>query len=126
MPLIVSFPNLFLTCTKYVYFILLLFFTLSFGYRQNQPHALINYYYNNGTAHNHNLRHQALSLPMTKKEYFVQSIKYQLLKLIRETSQLDLDRCLTSPRIQFVAYFKYKIIEAYNPVCDRRKYYVCQ
>ena len=40
------FPKLFLTCTKYVYFILLLFFTLSFGYKQNQPHALINYYYN--------------------------------------------------------------------------------
>ena len=37
--------NLFLTCTKYVYFILLVFITLSFGYRQTQPHALINYIY---------------------------------------------------------------------------------
>ena len=44
--------------------------------------------YNNGTAHNHNLRHQALRLPMTRKEYYVQSTKYQLLKLIRETPQL--------------------------------------
>ena len=66
--------------------------------------------YNNGTAHNHNLRHQALRLPMTRKEYYVQSTKYQLLKLIRETRQLELDRCLTSSLIQFVAYFKYKII----------------
>ena len=34
--------------------------------------------YNNGSAHNHNLRHQALRLPMTRKEYYVQSTKYQL------------------------------------------------
>ena len=32
--------------------------------------------YNNGTAHNHNLRHQALRLPITRKEYYVQSTKY--------------------------------------------------
>ena len=43
--------------------------------------------YNNGTAHNYNLRIQALRLPMTRKEYYVQSTKYQLLKLIRETLQ---------------------------------------
>ena len=34
--------------------------------------------YNNGSAHNHNLRHQALRLPITRKEYYVQSTKYQL------------------------------------------------
>ena len=68
--------------------------------------------YNNGTAHNHNLRHQAIRLPMTRKEYYVQSTKYQLLKLFRETPQLNLDRCLASSLVQFVAYFKYKIIEA--------------
>ena len=50
---------------------------------------------------------------MTRKEYYVQSTKYQLFKLIRETPQLDLDRCLTSSLMKFVAYFKYKIIEAY-------------
>ena len=33
---------------------------------------------------------------MTRKEYYVQSTKYQFFKLIRETPQLDLDRCLTS------------------------------
>ena len=68
--------------------------------------------YNNGSAHNHNLRHQDLRFPMTRKEYYVQSTKYQLFMLIRETPQLDLDRCLTSSLVQFVAYFKYKIIEA--------------
>ena len=62
--------------------------------------------YHNGTAHNHNLRHQALRLPMTRKEYYVQSTKYQILKLIRETPQLELDRCLTSSLMQFVAHFK--------------------
>ena len=49
--------------------------------------------YNNGSAdsdrhvtesaHNHNLRHQALRLPMTRKECYVQSTKYQLFKLIK-------------------------------------------
>ena len=48
--------------------------------------------YNNGSAHNHNLRHQAL----------------------------------TSSLVQFVAYFKYKILEAYNAVCNIRNCYVCQ
>ena len=72
--------------------------------------------YNNGSAHNHNLRHQALRLPMTRQKYYVQ----------RETPQLDLDRCLTSSLVQFVAYFKYKIIEVYNAVCNIRNCYVCQ
>ena len=80
--------------------------------------------YNNGTAHNRNLRYQALRLPMTRKEYYAQSTKYQL--LIRETPQLELDRCLTSSLMQFVAYFKYKIIGAYNAVCNIRNCYVCQ
>ena len=33
---------------------------------------------------------------MTKREYYVQCTKYQYLKLIQETPQLDPDRCLTS------------------------------
>ena len=83
-------------------------------------------YHNFGTAHSLNLRHQALRLPVTRKEYYVQSTKYQLLKLIRETPQLELDRCLTSSLMQFVTYFKYKTIEAYNTVCNIRNCYVCQ
>ena len=63
---------------------------------------------------------------MIRKEYYVQSTKYQLLKLIRETPQLDLDQCLTSSLMQFVAYFKCKIIEAYTTVCNIRNCYVCQ
>ena len=82
--------------------------------------------YQNGSTHNHNLKHQALRLSMTRKEYYVQSTKYQLFKLIRETPQLDLDRCLTSSLVQFVVYFKYKIMEAYNAVCNIRNCYVCQ
>ena len=42
-----------------------------------------------------NKRYNVLRLPMTRKEYFVQHTKYQFIKLIKETSQLDLDRCLT-------------------------------
>ena len=63
---------------------------------------------------------------MTRKEDYVQSTKYQFFKLIRETPQLDLDRCLTSSLVQFVAYFKYKIIEAYNAVYNIRNCYICQ
>ena len=48
------------------------------------------------------------------------------LGLIRETPQLKLYRCLTSSLMQFVAYIRYKIIEAYNAVCNIRNCYVCQ
>ena len=91
----------------------------------HEPYSNI-YDHINDTAHNHNLRYQALILPMNRNKYYVQSTKYQLFKLIRETPQLGLDRCLTSSLIQFVAYFKYKIIEAYNAVCNIRDCYVCQ
>ena len=52
--------------------------------------------YNDDTDYNHDLRYNVLRLPMTRKEYYVQCTTYQFLKLIRETSQMDLDRCLTS------------------------------
>ena len=81
--------------------------------------------YNDGIDHNHDLRYNALRLPMTRKEYYVQCTKYQFLKLIRETSQLDLDRCLTSSITQFIGYFKYRIIDAYNPVCNITNCFVC-
>ena len=68
-------------------------------------------YYSTATDHNHDLRHTTLRLPMTKREYYVQCTKYQYLKLIRETSQLDLDRCLTSTITQFIAHFKYTIMQ---------------
>ena len=42
-------------------------------------------YYNNAEP-THGLRSATLRLPMTKREYFVQSTKYQFLKRIRETS----------------------------------------
>ena len=83
--------------------------------------------YNDGIDHNHGLRYNALRLPMTRKKYYVhvQCTKYQFLKLIRETSQLGLDRCLTSSITQFIGYFKYRIIDAYNPVCNITNCFVC-
>ena len=51
---------------------------------------------------------------MTRHEYFVQCTKYQLLRLIRETPQLDLNRCTQLNIVQFSAYFKYSIINSYN------------
>ena len=79
-------------------------------------------FYNN---HDHNLRNNILRLPMTRQEYFVQCTKYQLLKLIRETPQDDLNRCTQLNIIQFSAYFKYSIINNYNPLCNLKKCYVC-
>ena len=52
-------------------------------------------YYNNAEP-THDLRSATLRLPMTRREYFVQSTKYQLLKLIRETSIIDLNRTINS------------------------------
>ena len=48
----------------------------------------------------------------------------QYLKLILETSQFDLDLCLTSNIAQFIAHFKYTIITSYNPMCNIRNCYV--
>ena len=58
---------------------------------------------------------------MTRHEYFVHCTKYQLLKLIRETPQDDLNRCTQLNIIQFSAYFKYSIINTYNPLCNLKK-----
>ena len=44
-------------------------------------------------------------------EYFVQSTKYQFLRLIRETSVIDLNRTINTTTVfQLAAYFKYAII----------------
>ena len=70
------------------------------------------------------IRYAALRLPMTRREYFVQSTKYQFLKLIRETSVIDLNRTVNSSVFQF-AYFKYAILNSYDPVCRIVNCYVC-
>ena len=83
-------------------------------------------HYCNALKHGHDLRHNVVRLPLTKREYYVQcTTKYQFLKLIRDTSQSDLDQSLTSSLIQFIAYFKYSIIESYNPQCTVRSCFVC-
>ena len=43
---------------------------------------------------NYNLRNSHFRLPTTKRDIFVQSTKYQYLKLMRENNQSDLDRRL--------------------------------
>ena len=74
-------------------------------------------YYNNEN-HNHDVRYRILRLPMTRHEYFVQCTKYQILRLIRETLPLDLNKCAQLNSVQFSAYFKYSIINNHNPVCN--------
>ena len=41
--------------------------------------------------HTHDVRYTILRLPMTRRKYFAECTKYQFFKLIRETSQTDLD-----------------------------------
>ena len=76
--------------------------------------------------HNHNLRINILRLLMTGHEYFVQcTTKYQLLKLIRETHQDDLNKYTQLNISQCLTYFKYFIINHYNPLCNLKNCYVC-
>ena len=75
--------------------------------------------------HNHDLRYASLRLPMTKREYFVQSTRYQFLKLIRETSMIELNQTINSSVFQFAAYFKYAILNTYDPTCRIVNCYVC-
>ena len=86
-------------------------------------------YYNNEN-HNHDLRYRILRLPMTRHELQISqnitnSTKYQLLRLIRETPHLDLNRCTQLNIVQFLAYFKYSFINNYNPVCNLKHCHVC-
>ena len=100
-------------------------------YYKNTNNILLSYFqtftphYYNAFEHGHDLRHNVVRLPLTKREYYVQCTKYQFLKLIRDTSQSDLNRSLTSSLTQFIAYFKYSIIESYNPQCTVRNCFVC-
>ena len=47
---------------------------------------------------------------MTRREFFVQSTKYQFLKLVRDTPIIDLNRADDFTIYQFSAFFKYSII----------------
>ena len=66
-----------------------------------------------------------MRLPMTRREYFAECTKYQFLKLIRETSQTDLDRSTQSTIFQFSSYFKYSLINGYTTMCNVTNCYVC-
>ena len=62
---------------------------------------------------------------MTKRDFFVQSTKYQYLKLMRENNQFDLDRRCTVPIFQFINYIKSSFINEYDPVCNIPNCYIC-
>ena len=62
---------------------------------------------------------------MTRREFFVQSTKFQFLKLVRDTPVIDLNRADNSTIYQFSAFFKYSIINSYDPVCVINHCYVC-
>ena len=65
------------------------------------------------------------TLNMTSSDIASRFVRWTLLKLIRETPQDDLNRCTQLNIIQFSAYFKYSIINNYNPLCNLKKNYVC-
>ena len=89
-------------------------------YYENVKKLLSSYFrtftsqFNDG--HNHDLRHNILRLPMTKREYFVQCTRYQFLKLIRETPLVKLNRSAYTTIVQFSGHFRYAIINHYDPI----------
>ena len=76
-------------------------------------------------GHHHDLRHNILRLPMTKREYYVQCTRYQFLKLIRETPLVELNRSGYTTIVQFSGYFKYNIINQYDPICTINNCHIC-
>ena len=98
-------------------------------YYKNVKNLLPSYFrsftpqFNDG--HNHDLRHNILRLPMTKREYFVQCTRYQFLKLIRETPLLELNRSAHTTIVQFSGHFKYAIISQYDPICTINNCHIC-
>ena len=76
--------------------------------------------------HTHDLRHDILRLPMTRREYFTQCTKYHFLLLIGDTPQADLERSKQSNIVQFSGYFNYSIINYYNHVCRIRICHACR
>ena len=82
-------------------------------------------YYNN-EKYSHNLRFITLRLPMLKREFFVKSTKYQFLRIVRETSVIDLNRTVSSTICQLSAFFKYSILNKYNTICALDHCYVCR
>ena len=73
----------------------------------------------------HNLRNSHFRLPMTKRDFFVQSTKNQYLKLMGENNQSDLDRKCTVPIFQFIYCIKSSFINEYDPVCNSPNCYIC-
>ena len=73
----------------------------------------------------HDLRHNILRLPMTKREYFVQCTRSQFLKLIRETPLVELNRNGYTTIVQFSGHFKYTIINQYDPICTINNCHIC-
>ena len=68
--------------------------------------------------HNYDFRNSFFGLPMTKRKFCVQSIKYQYLKLIRENKKSDIDSRCTVPISQFMYHIKSYFINEYDHVCN--------
>ena len=75
--------------------------------------------------HNYDFRNAYFRLPMTKREFCVQSTKYQYLKLIRENNQSDLDSRCTVPISQFMYHITSDVINEYDPTCNIANCYIC-
>lgn len=79
----------------------------------------------NGDDEFPNLRHRPPRLPLAKREYFVQSTRFQYLKLIRDTPQCDLDLSTHRSIYAFIYHFKCRILDEYDPECHISFCYVC-
>ena len=74
----------------------------------------------------HNLRARTIRLPLTKREFFVQSTKYQYIRFLRETDQAILNRSMTHSLPHCIFTIKTSMFTDYDPHCYVNNCYVCQ
>lgn len=82
--------------------------------------------YNSDIQTRYNLRRNSVRLPMPNKEYFVQSPKYQFLKLVETMPIEDQNRADWPSLSEFTRHIKSSLITRYDPICHIRDCYVCQ
>ena len=92
----------------------------------NKLPAYFNSFIPDISTHEHNLRSRTIRLPLTKREFFVQSTKYQYIRFLRETDQAILNRSMTHSLPHFIFTIKTSMFTDYDPHCYVNNCYVCQ
>ena len=96
-------------------------FKFHYKHTNNKLPAYFNSFIPDISTHEHNLRARTIRLPLTKREFFVQSTKYQYIRFLRETDHAILNRSMTHSLPHFIFTIKTSMFTDYDPHC-----YVCQ